>query len=319
MGFGRVATPPAAAAMQAEVEAPRCAHETLDFEWHDPARGRDVPARLYLPQADAAVPLVVFSHGLGGSRFGFSNLGRHWAGECVAALHLQHAGSDRALWRAGRGWALLSSLREAATADNAVARAVDVRFALDHVLLEPSLAGRIDANRIGAAGHSFGANTALMVAGARFERDGKAMDWRDPRIKAAVILSPPSLPGGLDAQATYGAIAVPTLHLTGTRDVTPIPGLLTMPWHRREAFDAIHAAPRYLGIFDGGTHNAFSDWKRDATGLAVKAVTRKLTAAFWEANLGKRIDLPSVALLHAADGLPGADGAPALWLWERRD
>ena len=77
------------------------AYDILDFEWTDPARQRPVPVRLYLPQsADAQrpVPLVVFSHGIGGSRQGYRYLGSHWASQGYASLHLQHVGSDRQLW-----------------------------------------------------------------------------------------------------------------------------------------------------------------------------------------------------------------------------
>ena len=44
------------------------------------------------------MPLVVFSHGIGGSRRGYSYLGQHWASHGVASLHLQHIGSDRNVW-----------------------------------------------------------------------------------------------------------------------------------------------------------------------------------------------------------------------------
>ncbi len=45
------------------------------------------------------MPLVVFSHGIGGSRQGYSYLGKHWSARGVASLHVQHIGSDAALWR----------------------------------------------------------------------------------------------------------------------------------------------------------------------------------------------------------------------------
>jgi predicted dienelactone hydrolase len=73
-----------------------------DLDWVDDSRQRPVPVRLYLPaQAAAAAPpapLVVFSHGIGGSRRGYSYLGRHFAQHGVASLHLQHVGSDHSLW-----------------------------------------------------------------------------------------------------------------------------------------------------------------------------------------------------------------------------
>ena len=56
-----------------------------------------MPVRLYWPQAASlatCVPLVAFSHGIGGSRRGYSYLGQHWAANGLASLHLQHVGSD---------------------------------------------------------------------------------------------------------------------------------------------------------------------------------------------------------------------------------
>ena len=67
------------------------AYRTLDFDWKDPQRDRRVPVRLYLPEAAhpaAPAPLVVFSHGIGGSRAGYSYLGRYWATQGFASLHL---------------------------------------------------------------------------------------------------------------------------------------------------------------------------------------------------------------------------------------
>ena len=74
------------------------AFETLDLDWADSRRQRPVPVRLYLPRGGGPVPLVVFSHGIGGSRRGYSWLGQHFARHGIAGLHLQHVGSDRQLW-----------------------------------------------------------------------------------------------------------------------------------------------------------------------------------------------------------------------------
>ena len=72
-------------------------YQVTDFDWVDHARSRPVPARLYWPTGsapDTSVPLVVFSHGIGGSRQGYSYLGKHWSARGVASLHVQHVGSD---------------------------------------------------------------------------------------------------------------------------------------------------------------------------------------------------------------------------------
>ncbi|SEP45194.1 Platelet-activating factor acetylhydrolase, isoform II [Methylobacterium sp. ap11] len=72
----------------------------IDFEWIDAARDRAAPARLYWPAAPtrkSPIPLIVFSHGLGGSRKGYSYLGEGWSARGVASLHIQHVGSDETL------------------------------------------------------------------------------------------------------------------------------------------------------------------------------------------------------------------------------
>ena len=70
--------PEAVAAVEAVTVDPAL-YTTQTFEWNDIARERAVPARLYLPVGPlkaGAVPMVVFSHGIGGSKEGYSYLGR---------------------------------------------------------------------------------------------------------------------------------------------------------------------------------------------------------------------------------------------------
>jgi predicted dienelactone hydrolase len=140
---------------------------TLDMEWLDTARNRLVPVRRYLPTAadsEHPVPLVVFSHGIGGSRAGYSYLGTHWASRGLASLHLQHVGGDRSLWT-GNPFGLPGRLQDAAQECEAVARVGDLTFALGR-LLGGQEGPRIDRQHIAAAGHSYGAKTTLLAIGA---------------------------------------------------------------------------------------------------------------------------------------------------------
>ncbi len=60
----------------------------VDLTVHDAARNRDIPVRVYLPTNTAAMPVVLFSHGLGGNREGSKFMGEHWAGRgYVAVFH----------------------------------------------------------------------------------------------------------------------------------------------------------------------------------------------------------------------------------------
>jgi dienelactone hydrolase len=276
--------PPLAVALKplnAQADGPR----ELEVIWVDEARQRAIPARLFMPRdVSVATPLIIFSHGLGGSRLSYTQLGKHWATQGFISVHLQHAGSDRAIWTAS-GLAMLSSLKHAASIDNAIARARDVSFAIDQLQREDQLKTSIDFERIAVAGHSFGANTALLVAGAQFKFNGKWVAFGDPRVKAAVIMSPPSLPLDQDAIYTYNPIHIPTLHLTGTRDDTPIPGLSTMAAQRSEAFDAMVATPRYLAVYEGGRHSMFHDRTTDKTSMDIKANAKEASTLFLRAAL----------------------------------
>lgn len=256
--------------------------QAIDLEWHDAARGRAVPVRLYWPAAAAAqakVPLVVFSHGIGGSRLGYSYLGRHFAGEGIASLHLQHMGSDRSLW-SGSGWSLLGRLHDAAQEQEAIARVQDLRFALDR-LLASEHGAHIDAGRIVAAGHSYGANTALLAAGARVMRDGQWLDLRDARIRAAILISAPPFYGEADPGKILAGVTVPSLHITATEDVIRIPGYYSAAADRVAVFDATGSPRKLLAVFTGGSHSVFTDrLAGGALSPQIKAATKELSLAF---------------------------------------
>jgi pimeloyl-ACP methyl ester carboxylesterase len=260
--------------------------EVIEFDWLDAARGRAVPVRLYWPQRVAPqgrVPLLVFSHGIGGSRRGYSYLGQHWASNGLASLHLQHVGSDRELWF-GNPLGLVDRLQGAAQDREAIDRAMDLRFALDQLLATGgAFAPRIDAERIVAAGHSYGANTALLAAGARVERQGRVVDLREPRVRAAIVLSAPPFYGEGDPARILAAVTVPTLHVTATGDVIRIPGYYSGAEDRVAVFEATGSAAKALAVFDGGSHSMFTD--RPGTGGSelnpqVKAATKALSLTF---------------------------------------
>lgn len=247
------------AAAQPVVEDVRIA----DFDWVDGARQRPVPARLYWPNTSSLrrrVPLVVFSHGLGQSRTGYSYLGRHWASHGVASLHLQHVGSDTSVWT-GNPLALLDRIERAAQEQEAIARARDLRFALDRILVQDggAFGDRIDPRRIVAAGHSYGANTTLIAAGARVIRDGRPLQARDPRIAAGIVISAPPFYGERDLRAVLGAVGIPTLHVTATEDVIQLPGRTSPFSDRLAVYEAIATPRKALAVFRGGSHSIFTD------------------------------------------------------------
>ena len=257
---------------------------TIDLDWFDTVRARLVPVRLYLPllaSSEQPVPLVMFSHGIGGSREGYSYLGRHWASQGLASLHMQHVGSDRSLW-SGNPFGLAGRLHDAAQAREAESRVRDLHFALDR-MLGGEMGSRIDPRRIAAAGHSYGANTTLLAIGARVERDGEERSFGDPRIKAAIVISAPPFYSGVSLARILGGVTVPSLHITSTDDVIRVPGYYSAAADRVAVFEAIGGSPKTLAVFSGGSHNIFSD--RPTSGGAmlnpqVKLATQALSLAF---------------------------------------
>lgn len=263
--------------------------------WTDAKRGRQVPVKIYFPgDVKTPSPLIVFSHGLGGSREGYEYLGRHWAGHGFVSVHIQHLGSDDQVWR-GQAQPMQSMRRAAADPQNAINRARDIGFVIDQIerlnAEEGVFKNRVDLGRIGVAGHSFGANTTLVAAGELFLLpNGKELGFGDPRVKAAIPMSSPVPKNKSDLGRAFGKIAIPCLHMTGTLDDSPIGE--TTAADRRLPFDNISGADQFLVIFNGGDHMIFSGRSRPAAAAGqgekdafFQDLIRQSTTAFWDAYL----------------------------------
>ena len=277
------------------------AFSVQDVEWNDDARARQVPARLFLPAPvpGRQVPLIVFSHGIGSSRDGYGYLGRYWASHGIASLHLQHVGSDRSLWQ-GNVLGLLSRFQHAAGEPEAIARSQDFHLALDRFLEGPH-GERIARDRIVAAGHSYGANTTLLVSGARVVRDGKVLQLRDARVSAAIVISAPPFYGDADFHPILAGIDIPTLHVTSEDDVIHIPGYGSGVEDRLKVYEAI-GGDKTLAVYRHGSHNVFTEKRYfDSLQVAteVKAATESLSLAFLQQVYAGHEELPAWGRQHA--------------------
>ena len=269
------------------------AFENSYFDWIDNERRREVQAKLYMPRSaspENPVPLIVFSHGLGGSREGYSYLGASWAAQGYASLHLQHAGSDRRLWQ-GNPFDLVARLQGAASEAEAIDRVRDLRFAIDQILAAPGVGSRLNARRIIAAGHSYGANTVLLASGAVFERAQGQMSYPETRLVGALVISAPPFHGEADAGAILRPIGIPSLHITSTGDEIRLPGYQSTYHDRVQVFSATGSPRKALVVFRDGAHSMFTD--RLAPGgydlnVQVKAATRDLSLAFFAEVLGEK-------------------------------
>ena len=260
----------------------------LDLTAHDAARNRDIPVRVYLPAQVDPAPVILFSHGLGGSREGSVFLGQHWAARGYVAVFLQHPGSDTGVWKDKPMLERMHAMKQAASAENFMLRVKDVPAALDQ--LEAwnkadghALKGRLDLKHIGMSGHSFGAVTTQAVSGQQFPG---ATSFTDPRILAAVIFSPSSAKAGGNEQA-FGKVKIPWLLMTGTKDTTPITP--TTVFDRQKVFPALPNGSKYEVVLDKAEHSVFTD--RALPGEHEKRnpnhhrVILALSTAFWDAYL----------------------------------
>lgn len=268
----------------------RFSPQAVDLTVNDAERKRDIPIRVYLPSEKSHVPVVLFSHGLGGSREGSAYLGRHWASRGYAAVFLQHPGSDTSVWEGKPLNQRMGAMEDAAGAVNFMLRVKDVPAVLDqldrwnkndgHVL-----AARLDLMRVGMSGHSFGAVTTQAVSGQNTGRG--EWSFTDPRIKAAIAFSPSGPRRGGDPMLAFGGVKIPWMLMTGTKDVAPI-GDADMK-SRLAVFPALPPGGKYELVLYGAEHSAFTD--RALPGDVEKRnpnhhrVILALSTAFWDAWL----------------------------------
>ena len=150
-----------------------------------PGRGDDLQVRVSAPATGRDLPIVVFSHGFGWSMDGYAPLVDFWAARGFVVLQPTHLDS--------RTLGLLPD--DPRTPQIWRIRVEDLKRILDGLdVLEasvPGLNGRVDRNSIAIAGHSWGAQTASTLLGARvLDSDGKpGEDMSDPRIRAGILLA----------------------------------------------------------------------------------------------------------------------------------
>ncbi|MGJ3230727.1 MAG: alpha/beta hydrolase family protein [Oceanicaulis sp.] len=270
---------------------PHAVTTTLDT-WRDEERGRDIPVKLYRPGGAGPFPAVIFSHGLGGSRDAAPYLGAHLASWGFVAVHIQHPGSDTAIWEGARNRrALMEAMQRAVRDPGAtIDRFQDIPFVVDAIEARAASLD-IDPERLGVAGHSFGAHTVMAASGFTFLTGRGGQSMAEPRLSAGLLLSPPAPNDRIDPSdypEVYGSVAIPLLHITGVDDGSPLDRTLD-PAERTIAFREIDDAPQYLIVFDPGDHQVFSgregrraqpDWYP-----GVQAATAQAAAAFFRAEL----------------------------------
>ncbi len=253
---------------------------------HDSKRGKDVQLRVTWPDADGSFPVLVWSHGATGTKDMYQPLVRHWASHGYVCLQADHSDSRALTGRSGAGPATFADWES---------RPKDVVFildALDEIEAKvPALKGKMNRQAIGVGGHSFGAHTAQLVAGATtVGPDGQRRSHADGRPRAFVLLSPQGIgpqSGGLD-EKSWGGVTRPFIVITGTKDI----GRTGDDWRWR--LDPWKYAPRkdkFLLVIEGAWHG-FGGIAGDAAfrgagpeNPAHVLYVKSASTAFWDAFL----------------------------------
>ena len=281
----------------------------LEQDWYDSARGRTVPVRMYQPiDAKGLLPVLLFSHGLGGSRAGGEQWARLWAANGYLCVHMQHHGSDEALWKDKNPLAGFAALRRAMTLENGVLRAGDVGFVLDEIARRKAAGtaplAQADLARIGLSGHSFGARTTVTTVSS----------VGDKRIRAAIAFSPAPEANEALNRLRFGKISIPFMNLTGTADHLPL--VDDFPAEaRRLPYQFMPGPHQYLLVLAGADHFVFNGqpaerkWNDQNRNVHAPLIERA-TLAFWNAHL--KGDATALADLTGG-GFQAAVGANGEW------
>jgi predicted dienelactone hydrolase len=202
-----------------------------------------IPAYRDVARAEGSFPLVVFSHGNNGIRIQSLFLYAHLASHGYVVATPDHHGNTFVDSLAG--------VVDPTSFDN---RPRDMSFVIDQMLdlgAQPSglFAGAIDADRIGASGHSFGGYTSFALA-----TQPVVGPPPDTRVKAIFPQAPAAIGFTDDA---FRALTVPTLIVGGSLDqTTPFEA------NQQHPFDLLPAGAAVVGLarLDGAGHFTFSNY-----------------------------------------------------------
>lgn len=233
-------------------------------DFTDPARhNRRVPYKIYYPAAIGLgpLPVVVWSHGLGGSRDGAGFISRFISSHGFVVIHVQHHGTDSSLWegKPGHPWDVIRESKY--SAEDVFNRYQDIPFVLDQLPAfcadQPEIGQHMDITRLGMSGHSFGANTTQIMAGQSFGAPGQLQRLKESRFRAGILYSPvPSFNNESPREQIYGTIDLPLLHMTGTDDTSPIEGF---GYERRlEVYTHSGGPEQILLTLNGGDHMVYN-------------------------------------------------------------
>ncbi len=228
--------------------------------------------------ASGCSPAMIISHGFGGNENGNAGLASAVAAQGWRVLVMGHRESGGEAFRK----AVFSASPKQGILDATTTPALHrLRFLdLDAAVAEISKVCR--PARLVLAGHSMGAMTSMLEAGAvaRFGRFGRN------RFDAYVVISPQGIGFTYD-QGAWDGVSKPVLMITGTRDQGSDGGIET----RLSAFAGLPPGSKRLAIIPNAGHLQLAANGDNEISRAVAAITLEYLNA-----LGKSRNLPPSTL-----------------------
>ncbi len=285
-------------------------HQTVDGQIQNNTTNRTLKLRIRLPLEKKKSPLIIYSPGLGSGISNGESWCNAWQASGYVVVTISHPMTNDDIWDT-HGTTFIKKLQTSIAPPQYDLRVNDCKFVITELLkgshskllneglhldYENNLENYIDANRIGIAGHSYGALTVQSICG-----QGDTYN-RDPRIKAAIAFSPGSL---TEASAKkMMAVKIPFFCVMGNHDnhVTFTKNLdkmtLGMPLEKRKkVFDYLPKGKRQLWIVSDADHMTFAGEKINSTqfsrDIPINDTLEKstwhrineITTSFWDYHL----------------------------------
>lgn len=257
---------------------------------------RVVKIKVYYPVSHTMtnLPVILWSHGLGGSVDGAAFLSRFIASHGFVIVHVQHHGTDSSLWEGkdSHPWDIIRKTH--ITRETTLNRFADIPFVLDQLPVwmkaRPEVSEHADLSTLGISGHSFGALTTQVMAGMLFpDAQGNLLSFKEQRFKSGILYSPGSVEhlGDPDPQEVYPTINIPLFHMTGTEDGSPISD---RGYEMRLAvYENTNAVEKNLLVLKDGDHMVFTGSRgklgQNPNRHKHEEIIKIAALAYWEATL----------------------------------